>query len=188
MNESQSKNIGHSAPKDQTHQDPPKEGSGPRLPFCGDLAMRIARDGTWFYQGSPIGRPAMVKLFSSVLRREADGSFWLVTPYERGRIVVEDAPFQAVECDAEGEGEGQRLTFRSNVDDKVVAGPEHPIRVSENDQGEPSPYVLIRPGLEARIVRSVFYRLVELAVPDPKDPSRLGLWSNGQFFPLGPSA
>lgn len=164
--------------------------AGPSLPFCGDFAMRIARDGTWFYQGTPIGRKPLVKLFASVLRREADGDYWLVTPYERGRIVVEDAPFVAVECDVEGSGEAQRLVFRTNLDELVEAGPAHPIRVVERPAAggrpaEPSPYVLVRPGLEALIARPVFYQLVERAVPDPADPAALGLWSGGRFFRLG---
>jgi hypothetical protein len=168
----------------------PPPGKGPSLPFCGDFAIRIARDGTWFYQGTPIGRKPLVKLFASVLRREADGDYWLVTPFERGRIVVEDAPFVAVECDVEGSGEGQRLVFRTNIDELVTAGPEHPVRVAERPAAagrpaEPSPYVLVRPGLEALIARPVFYQLVERAVPDPADPAALGLWSAGRFFRLG---
>lgn len=164
--------------------------AGPRLPFCGDFQIRIARDGTWFYQGTPIGRKPLVKLFSTVLRREADGDYWLVTPFERGRIVVEDAPFVAVEVDAEGSGEAQRLVFRTNLDEIVTAGPEHPIRVAERPAtegrpAEPSPYLLVRPGLEALIARPVFYQLVERAVPDPEDPAALGLWSGGCFFRLG---
>jgi len=162
-------------------------GAGPALPFCGDFAMRIARDGTWFYQGTPIGRKPLVKLFASVLRREADGDYWLVTPYERGRIVVDDAPFVAVECDVEGEGAAQRLSFRTNIDERVEAGAAHPIRVEERG-GEPSPYLLVRPGLEALIARPVYYQLVERAVPDPADPQVLGLWAGGRFFRLGRAA
>lgn len=166
---------------------------GPRLPFCGDFAIRIARDGTWFYQGTPIGRKPLVKLFATVLRREADGDYWLVTPFERGRIQVEDAPFVAVECDLEGEGPAQRLFFRTNLDERVEAGAEHPLRVEEKPgrdgrPDEPSPYVLIRPGLEALIARPVFYQLVERAVADPEDPAVLGLWAGGQFFRLGRAA
>jgi hypothetical protein len=166
-------------------------GSGP-LPYCGDFDMRIARDGTWFYHGSPIGRKPLVKLFASVLRREADGSYWLVTPVERGRIAVDDAPFVAVELTAQGSGSGQVLAFRTNLDETVEAGPGRPLRVSEDAASrEPSPYVLVRPGreaqlgLEALIARPVFYQLVELAVPDPADPGRLGVWSKGAFFALG---
>jgi hypothetical protein len=162
------------------------------LPFCGDLDMRIARDGTWFYHGSPIGRKPLVKLFASVLRREHDGTYWLVTPVERGRIVVDDAPFLGVELDASGAGADQILVLRTNVDDSVAIGPDHPLRVAEDAaSGEPSPYVLVRrgrdgrPGLEARLARPVFYELVERAVPDPHDPARLGVWSSGAFFALG---
>lgn len=154
------------------------------LPFCGDFDIRIGRDGTWYYQGTPIGRKPLVKLFASVLRREADGTYWLVTPAERGRIIVDDAPFVAVECEARGAGEAQVLAFRTNIDEWVEAGPERPLRVAES-AGEPSPYVLVRPGLEALIARTVYYQLAELAVPDPGDPKALGLWSKGEFFRLG---
>ncbi len=154
---------------------------------CGDFDMRIARDGTWFYRGSPIGRKALVKLFASVLRREADGSYWLVTPVERGRIEVEDAPFTAVELKVEGDGRARRLTFRTNVDEEVTADASHPIRVAEDPvTGEPSPYVLVRDGLEALILRPVFYELVELAEERVVDGRTvLGVWSAGNFFPLG---
>ncbi len=151
-----------------------------------DLNMRIAADGTWYYQNSPINRMPLVKLFASVLRREKDGSFWLVTPVERGRIEVEDAPFIAVDCESEGEGRGQTLHFTTNLDQRVTAGQAHPLRVAEQpESGEPKPYVEVRPGLEALITRAVFYRLVELAVPADDDESILGLWSSGRFFPLG---
>src|SRR6056297_4057314 len=110
-------------------------------PFCGDLDMRIARDGTWFYNGTPIGRPELVRLFSSILKKE-EGRFFLVTPAEKVGIRVEDAPFVAVDAEAEGEGEGQSLTFTTHVGDRVTAGPEHPIRVPRDSQtGEPAPYV-----------------------------------------------
>lgn len=165
----------------------PDEGEGtPNLPFCGDLDMRIAADGTWFYKGSPIGRKRLVKLFSTVLRREEDGQYWLVTPVERGRIEVEDAPFVAVELAAQGEGRDQVLAFRTNVDDWVEAGPDYPLRVEHNaGTGEPRPYVLVRPGLEARLLRNVYYHLVdaaELRWIDGRE--RLGAWSKGTFFPL----
>ena len=159
------------------------------LPPCGDFEMRIARDGTWFYRGTPIGRKALVKLFSTVLRREADGSFWLVTPVERGRIAVDDAPFTAVELDVSGTGRDQVLRFRTNVDDWVEAGPENPIRVeTDPETGEPSPYIEVRRGLEALLVRSVYYQLVELAEPDTADEARLGVWSRSVFFALGETA
>ncbi|HEY4163611.1 MAG TPA: DUF1285 domain-containing protein [Dongiaceae bacterium] len=157
-----------------------------QLPSCGDFDMRIARDGTWFYRGSPIGRKPLVKLFSTVLRRE-NGEFWLVTPVERGRILVDDAPFVAVAVDAAGEGSDQTLTFRTNVDDEVIVDAAHPIRVSENPEtGESVPYINVRNGLEARILRPVYYHLVELgefAVIEGAE--QLGVWSAGTFFPLG---
>ncbi len=148
--------------------------------------MRIARDGTWFYRGSPIGRKSLVKLFSTVLRREADGEYWLVTPVERGRILVDDAPFTAVEVQARGRGADQVLRFRTNIDEWIEAGSPHPIRVAHApDTGEPSPYIMVRDGLEALILRSVFYQLVEISVEQRKDgETRLGLWSKGTFFPL----
>lgn len=153
--------------------------------ICGDFDLRIARDGTWFYRGSPIGRAALVKLFAGVLRREADGSYWLVTPVEKGRVTVDDTPFVAVDFDRAGEGRAQRIVFRTNLDETVEAGPDRPIRVETRADGEPAPYVLVRPGLEARIARAAFYRLVEIAEPDGE---RLGVWSGGTFFALGHAA
>jgi hypothetical protein len=153
---------------------------------CGDLDMRIARDGTWFYRGSAIGRLPLVKLFASVLRREEDGSYWLVTPAERGRVAVEDAPFCAVEVQSEGEGTARRLNFRTNLDEIVAAGPEHPLRIVTAANGEPAPYVLVRGGLEARLTRPVFYELVDLADAERGDSGGpFGLWSGGVFFDLG---
>ena len=151
-----------------------------------DLDMRIARDGTWFYRGSPINRMPLVKLFASVLRRDGDGSYWLVTPAERGRVVVEDAPFIAVAVDREGEGRDQRLIFRTNLDEIVTAGADHRLRVEIAADGTPAPYVLVRPGLEARLARPVFYDLVEWGHEEPIDgETRFGLWSDGVFFELG---
>lgn len=149
--------------------------------------MRIARDGTWFYRGSPIGRKPLVKLFSTVLRRE-NGEYWLVTPVERGRILVDDAPFVAVEVEAEGSGAESRLVFRTNVDERVIADRQHPIRVDHDpESGGPVPYVTVRDGLEARILRSVYYHLVELGEFAELDGvEQLGVWSGGAFFPLGP--
>ena len=150
---------------------------------CGDSEMRIARDGTWFHQGSPIGRPAMVRLFSTVLRREADGGFVLVTPVEKLDIDVEDAPFRAVEMKAEGDGPAARLAFRLNTGDLVTAGPDHPLRFAEGAEGEgPRPYLLVRRGLEALVARSVYYELAERALAGSDD--RPGVWSDGAFFPL----
>jgi uncharacterized protein len=148
--------------------------------------MRIARDGTWFYRGSPIHRIALVKLFASVLRREKDGSYWLVTPVERGRVTVEDAPFIAVAVNREGEGRDQRLIFQTNLDEIVTAGPDHPLRVETADDGTPAPYILVQPGLEARLTRPAFYELVDLADEEPiAGESQFGVWSGGMFFRLG---
>ncbi len=159
---------------------------------CGDLPFLIRRDGTWLYRGSPINRRELVCLFASVLKREADGSFWLETPAERGRIEVEDAPFVAVELDWAGDGRQQTLSFRTNVDQVVTAGPDHPIRVAHDLLTcEPTPYILIRPGtgergIEARINRAVYYELVALAVPEWVGCRRMfGVWSRGRFFSLG---
>ncbi len=158
-------------------------------PFCGDLDIRIARDGTWFYLGTPIGRPGLVKLFSSILKRE-DGKYFLVTPVEKVGITVEDAPFVAVDFEAEGAGAAQILTFVTQVEDRVVAGPDHPIRVVRDPEtGEPSPYVLIRADLEALIDRKSFYRLIDLAAhADYAGEGWFGVWSSGVFFPVIPSA
>jgi hypothetical protein len=158
-------------------------------PFCGDLDMRIARDGTWFYLGTPIGRKPLVKLFASILRREGD-RYFLVTPVEKVGLTVEDAPFVAVDFTAEGEGRAQSLSFVTNVEDRATAGPDHPIRVERDPEtGEPAPYVLIRANLEALIDRKSFYRLVELGCHEEHEGARwFGLWSGGAFFPLIPSA
>jgi hypothetical protein len=155
-------------------------------PFCGDLDMRIARDGTWFYQGTPIGRPGLVRLFASILKREGDRHF-LVTPVEKVGITVEDAPFVAVDFDVTEGPAGPDITFRTNVDDHVTAGPDHPIRCPRDPAtGEPAPYVHIRRGLEARIDRKSFYRLAEIGEHDGK--GWFGVRSGGAFFPLVPSA
>ncbi len=161
-------------------------GSLARQQFCGEIDIRIGRDGTWFYHGSPIGRKPLVKLFASVLRREGD-DYWLVTPAERGRIKVDEVPFTAVEVNADGTGPSQTLTFRTNLDDEVAADGEHPIRVaSAPDSGEPRPYILVRDRLEARILRPVFYELVELAqMLRIGDDEVYGVWSREHFFPLG---
>jgi uncharacterized protein len=151
---------------------------------CGDSDMRIARDGTWFHQGSPIGRPAMVRLFSTILRREPDGRFVLVTPVEKLDIEVEEAPFVAVEMKAEGSGEDARLAFRLNTGDLVTAGPDHPLRFEERADG-PHPYLHVRGGLEALVARPVFYELVDRAIAE--SPAAPGVWSNGAFFPMEPA-
>ncbi|MCA1287876.1 DUF1285 domain-containing protein [Salipiger bermudensis] len=154
-------------------------------PFLGDIDMRIARDGTWYYLGSPIKRPAMVKLFSSILRKDGD-DYVLVTPVEKVGITVEDAPFVATDFEVSGQGEAQVLTFRTHVGDEAVAGPDHPIRVAiDPESGEPSPYVLVRANLEALIDRKSFYRLVELGAEREIDGEGwFGVWSSGEFFPI----
>ncbi len=148
---------------------------------CGDSEMRIARDGTWFHQGSPIARAAMVKLFSTILRRERSGSYVLVTPVEKLDIQVEDAPFVAVEVKSEGDGDARRLAFRLNTGDLIVAGPEHPLRFEDKADG-PHPYLLVRDRLEALVARSVYYELANAAIEEGADPP--GLWSDGVFFPI----
>ena len=153
-------------------------------PFCGDLDMRIARDGTWFYLGTPIGRPELDRLFSTSLRQDGDSDF-LVTPVEKVGITVDDAPFVAVDFEAKGEGTDQMLSFETNVGDNLLAGKDNPIRVERDaETGEPSPYVLVRSNLEALIDRKSFYRLVEIGV---HHDGWFGLWSGGEFFGVIPS-
>jgi hypothetical protein len=169
-----------------------KQGPGRGLPpvhlwnpaHCGEIDIVIRRDGLWFHEGSPIGREALVRLFSTVLRKDADG-FHLVTPVEKMKITVEDAPFIAVRVDRVGEA----LRFTTNVGDEVEAGADNPIRIEMNpNTGEPRPYLHVRRGLEARICRPVFYELVEMATEreTPEGP-RLGVTSNGAWFPVGPA-
>jgi len=154
---------------------PPVEQWNP--PHCGDSAMRIARDGTWFHEGTPIRRPAMVRLFASLLRREEDGRYVLVTPVEKLDIEIEDAPFVAVEARSEGAGQDRRIAFRLNTDEPVIAGPDHRLHLITG-----RPYLTVRAGLEAAIARPVYYELAELALEENADPP--GLWSDGLFFPL----
>ena len=161
---------------------PPVERWNPT--HCGDSEMRIAFDGTWFHQGSPIGRPAMVRLFSTILRREASGSFVLVTPVEKLDIEVEDAPFVAVEMKAEGSGSAARIAFRLNTGDLITAGPEHQLRFEDREDG-PRPYLHVRGGLDALVGRSVYYELVERALSEGGEPT--GIWSDGMFFPIAPA-
>jgi hypothetical protein len=149
-------------------------------PYCGEIDMRIAADGTWFYRGSAIGREALVRLFASVLRREADGSHVLVTPVEKLGIAVDDAPFVAVEVAAEGEGASRVLSFRTNVGDIVAAGAEHPLRfATETGTDGLKPYLTVRGGLEALATRALTLELVGLA--EEKDGDA-GIWSGGAFF------
>jgi hypothetical protein len=175
---------------------------------CGDSAMRIARDGIWYHEGSPIGRPAMVRLFSTILRREPDGGFVLVTPVEKLDIAVEDAPFVAVELKSEGEGKARTLAFRLNTGDVVVAGPDHRLRFQgdshvrdshfsegryqpvadvrksdcPNPPPHPHPYLEVRAGLDALVCRPVYYELAEIALAEGASPP--GVWSGGMFFAL----
>lgn len=158
---------------------PPVESWDPAR--CGDSAMRIARDGTWYHEGAPIGRMAMVRLFASILRRESDGGYVLVTPAEKLDIAVDDAPFVAVEVKSEGDGTERRLAFRLNTDDIVIADADHPLRFIDKGEG-PHPYLRVRGGLEALVARSVYYELAALALDETEAPA--GLWSDGAFFPF----
>ena len=164
-----------------------KAGAGGRA-LCGDLDMRIGRDGTWYYHGSPIGRKELVRLFASVLTRDEAGDYWLVTPAEMGRIAVEDVPFVAVELMAEGQGREQVLRFRTNVDEIATLDDEHPLTiVTDPVSGGPIPYITVDKGLEARIARAVYYELVDLGLEETVgDEYMYGVWSSGTFFPLEP--
>lgn len=166
---------------------PPVEAWNP--PFCGDLDIRIARDGTWFYLGTPIGRPELVRLFSTILKREGARHF-LVTPVEKVGITVDDAPFVAVDVERTMRDGEPVLTFITNVGDRVDAGPDHPIRVErDRDTGEPAPYVHVRAGLEALIDRKSFYRLVDIGTRERHGGEEwFGLRSGGAFFPVIPAA
>lgn len=161
---------------------PPVEQWNPE--HCGDSEMRIARDGTWFHQGSPIGREAMVRLFATILRREADGSYVLVTPVEKLTIEVEDAPFVAVEVKVQKAGESRSLAFRLNTGEIVAADATHAIEIRRREDG-PRPYLHVRGGLDALIARPVYYELVNLALEEDDAREEPGLWSNGTFFVLG---
>lgn len=165
--------------------DPARSAEGPA--FCGEFDIRIDRNGEWHYQGSPIGRKEMVRLFASILSRDEAGVYWLSTPAERGRIRVDDVPFVAIAMSVSGAGKHQILTFRTNVGDAVIAGRDHPLRVDHDAAtGEPSPYVTVRQRIEARIARAVYYDLVELGTEKMVNGEPLyGVWSGGIFFPLG---
>ena len=161
---------------------PPVERWNP--PFCGDIDMRIASDGTWFYLGTPIGRPALVRLFASVLKREGD-KYFLVTPVEKVGIVVEDAPFLAVELAVESGAAGQVLRFRTNVDDWVEAGPGHRLRFAPAESGGLKPYLHVRRELWAKVTRALFYDLVELGEEREVDGEpKFGVVSGGEFFAM----
>ena len=165
---------------------PPVERWNP--PYCGELDMRIAADGTWFYNGTPIGRPALVKLFASVLRKDPE-RFVLVTPVERVGIVVEDLPFHAVEMAVEGEGKARRIAFRTNVDDLVAVGPDHPVRFDRGEQDAMKPYVLVRGGLWARLTRALTYDLLEFGEEREVGGTVLfGVAAASHFFPVAPAS
>ena len=154
-------------------------------PYCGDIGLEIRRDGTWYYQKSPIGRTALVRLFARVLRRDEDGRTYLVTPAEKVDVSVQDAPFLAVEMEVRGAGSSQSLVFRTNVDDIVACGPMHPLRFAvEEGSGGLKPYLCVRGRLEALVTRALYQDLVALAEPAAAEPEQLGLWSGGSFFPL----
>ena len=168
------------------------EGAGPRAvetwnpPYCGDIGLKIRADGVWLYQGSPIGRMMLVKLFASILRMDADGKTYLVTPAEKIDVEVEDAPFLAVDMAIVGEGSQQALTFRTNVDDVVTVDAEHALRfVRQDPDGGLKPYILVRGRIEALVTRAVYADLVALAVPrDARSPA-LGIWSGGTWWEMG---
>ena len=157
-------------PVDQWHPD-----------HCGHSELRIARDGTWFHQGSPISRPAMVRLFSTVLRREADGRHMLVTPVEKLEIDVETTAFRAIEMQTEGSGGQRQIALKLDSGDVVIVGPEHPLTLVTADNG-PSPRVHVRHGLEAELSKGIYYELAEIALEEGSDPP--GVWSGGAFFPM----
>ena len=151
-------------------------------PFCGDIDMRIASDGLWYYMNSPIGRKPLMKLFASILRYDADGKYYLVTPVEKCGIKVDDAPFVAIRMGVTGQGAKQCISFETNVDDEFVLGPGHPMRVAdEAGTGGLKPYVLVRRNLEALVSRALFYDLVALGVTEGE---WFGVWSSGVFYPM----
>ncbi len=161
--------------------------NGPHAENCGDLGLGIDWNGQWFYHGSPIDRKEMVCLFASMLHRAPDGQYWLITDDEKGTIQVADVPFLAVELYRCQCGRDQVISFRTNLDELVTLDADHPLRMGTSPEtGDPLPYILVRPGLEARLTRSVYYELMGLGYPETIDGKELyGLWSNGLFFPLG---
>jgi uncharacterized protein len=170
----------------ETKGPPPVERWNP--PFCGDLDMRIAADGTWYYMQTPIGRPALVRLFASVLKREGD-KYFLVTPVEKCGIRVDDAPFLAVELNVEQSPSGRLLNFRTNVDDWVACGPQHALRFEpEAGTGGLKPYLHVRRDLWAKVTRALFFDLVELGEEREVDGAAMfGVTSQGVFFPMAPA-
>jgi hypothetical protein len=174
--------IAASLPREKGSGLPPVERWNP--PFCGDIDMQIAADGTWFYHKTPIGRPALVKLFASVLKREGT-KYFLVTPVEKVGLIVVDAPFLAVELKVEHDARGQALRFRTNVDDWVEAGPGHALRFAPEPTGGLKPYLHVRRELWAKVTRALFYDLVELGEERDVDGKPMfGVASNGEFFAM----
>ena len=157
----------------------PRSPTLPNINDCGDGGLAIARDGTWFHQGGPIKRQPLVKLFSTVLRREGDGRYFLVTPVEKVPIAVEDVPFIAVSMRKEGTGKEQKLIFTTNVDDRVTADSKHPLRFRAGEEGD-VPYILVSEGLEAKLTRALYYELAALATAENAESP--GIWSGGVFF------
>lgn len=155
-------------------------------PYCGEIDMEIRRDGSWYHDGRPIRRPAMVRLFASILKREDDGRIYLVTPVEKVGIRVEDCPFVIVDMDVEGEGREQNISFLTNTGERFTLDDEHRLAITPDPETEePHPVVPVRGGLDGLISRAVFYRLVDLAVEhDDEGTPRLGVWSAGIFFPF----
>ncbi len=167
--------------------DPVRLATSDGLFFRGDLDIRIDRDGIWYYHGSPIGRKELVCLFSSLLTMDEAGAYWLITPGEKGRIQVDDAPFMAVEAFSAGAGRDRVLSFRTNVDELVFVDQDHPIHVDINPEtGEPSPYVTLRERMRAKIARPVYYELIGMGQEETFDNEKVyGVWSSGTFFPMG---
>ncbi|HVL79048.1 MAG TPA: DUF1285 domain-containing protein [Sphingomicrobium sp.] len=153
-------------------------------PYCGHSRMRIAGDGTWYHEGRPIRRPAMVRLFSTVLRREPDGRHMLVTPVEKLEIDVDSCAFRAIAMESEGERQDRRIALKLDSGDALILGPDHPLRMESGDHG-PRPRVAVRHGLEAELGRAVYYELAEIALAENNQPP--GVWSEGAFFPLIPA-
>ena len=170
----------------QTNRYPPVDRWEPD--YCGEMDMVIRRDGSWWHEGTRIGREKLVRLFARILRKDADGETYLVTPAEKIKIQVEAAPFLAIGVETDGDGKDQRIAFATNMDDHVILGPDHALRVEYPDGDAPEPYIHVRGRLDALITRAAFYDLVELAVENKDESGQtvLGVWSSGMFFVLGP--
>lgn len=166
---------------------PPIDQWNPEL--SGDIDIRIARDGTWIYQGKPLGRESIARLFSTILRREADGHYYLVTPVEKWRIQVEDTPLLAHTLQVEGQGRQQTLTVTTNLGETLTIGEQHPLTVGTyTETGAPRPVIGVFHGVEARLVTAAYYELAEHVTEHPENPDELGVWSQGSFFPVSPEA